>query len=525
MPAASGRPAPLRIFISYRRSDTQSACRQLSSALKAHFRAGDVFFDTQDLEAGANWRNEIRTRVGGSDALIAVIGPHWLSIAGEQTRRGLLDPREEDVLRLEIETALAGGVRVVPVLVDDAQMPARERLPRPFKPLASLQAVSLRHASWDDDVEDLIGSLEAIAAQIANGRRQAVPLEPKPAEARRPRAQASRLEQRRPTTSVRAAAAPGASHYEEVAEYVADGSVVLLLGSSVNAVDTDEPWEHGSGSPPDADGIARYLARRFRLESEFTDLAQVSQYVSLTRGKVDLYRTLRELLVKSDCTPGSVHRFLARLPRRLRQLDRERYHLIVTANYDGALEQAFDEVSEPYDLAVFIAEGEHKGRFLHIPWWDGGAQKATPISIPNEYVEFPIDEDGELERTVIVKVHGGAVADALGTYRLRDNYVITENDYIGYLSRSPVESLIPLQILNKMRESHFLFLGYGMRDWNLRVFLQRIWGEQRLGARSWAIQWDTDEVENEFWEEFGVDLYDTRLPDYVSELETCIERL
>ena len=70
---------------------------------------------------------------------------------------------------------------------------------------------------------------------------------------------------------------------------------------------------------------------------------------------------------------------------------------------------------------------------------------------------------------------------------LRDNFVITEDDYIGYLTQSPVESLIPLQILNKVRDSHFLFLGYRMRDWTLRVFLQRIWGEQPLEARSWAV--------------------------------------
>ena len=72
----------------------------------------------------------------------------------------------------------------------------------------------------------------------------------------------------------------------------------------------------------------------------------------------------------------------------------------------------------------------------------------------------------------------------LGTYRWRDNYVITEDHYIDYLSRSPVESLVPIQILDKLRDSHCLFLGYTMRDWNLRVFLKRIWGGQQLAAKS-----------------------------------------
>ena len=80
-----------------------------------------------------------------------------------------------------------------------------------------------------------------------------------------------------------------------------------------------------------------------------------------------------------------------------------------------------------------------------------------------------------------MKLHGGT-ADLGREWRaVRDNFVITEDDYIGYLTQGPVESLIPLQILNKMRESHFLFLGYRMQDWTRRVFLQRVWGDTARG--------------------------------------------
>jgi hypothetical protein len=40
----------------------------------------------------------------------------------------------------------------------------------------------------------------------------------------------------------------------------------------------------------------------------------------------------------------------------------------------------------------------------------------------------------------------------------------------------------------KLRKSHFLFLGYSLRDWNLRVIFHRILGAQRLKYKSWAIQ-------------------------------------
>ena len=78
-----------------------------------------------------------------ADVIVAVIGPQWVTIADERGRRRVLQPEEEDVVRTEIEAALRGGGRVVPVLVDDAALPARDALPRPFRPITALNAVTL----------------------------------------------------------------------------------------------------------------------------------------------------------------------------------------------------------------------------------------------------------------------------------------------------------------------------------------------------------------------------------------------
>ena len=145
--------------------------------------------------------------------------------------------------------------------------------------------------------------------------------------------------------------------------------------------------------------------------------------------------------------------------------------------------------------------------------------------MPNEYVDLPIDEDGVLERTVIVKLHGGATELGEGWPQLRDNFVVTEDDYIGYLTQSPVESLIPLQILNKIRDSHFVFLGYRMRDWSVRVFLQRVWGEHPLEARSWAVDPGLDFLERQLWEHFGVKVIETPMTEFMDELERELLRL
>jgi len=490
----------LHVFISYRRSDAQSASRQLAEALKQRFGADDVFFDTRDIVAGDEWKSDTIRRVRDSDVVLAIIGPHWAATAEDRARRSVLDRTDEDVVRLEIETAFRHGAIVIPVLVDDAEMPARETLPRPFRPLVEVQAQILRHTSWERDVD-------ALAEALAH-------LSPRPGPRETPRS---------PPISRRGP--PGRTDAERVASYILERSVVTVLGSGVNAVDREAPWQQGAGSLPDSAEVARHLARRFRTGSETDDLARVAEHVSLTEGRVDLCRTLRELLIKSDGAPSAVHCSVARLPGLIGDLGRGCSQLVISTNYDTALERAFDALHEPYDLVVFVASGRHHGQFVHVPWSDRDGRGARPITVPNEYVELPIDEEGVLERTVIVKLHGGAADLGPDLPPLRDNFVVTEDDYIGYLTQSPVESLIPLQILNKIRDSHFLFLGYRMRDWSVRVFLQRIWGEHPLEARSWVVDPRLDLVERQLWDHFGVKVIDEPVGEFLSQMERELRSL
>jgi hypothetical protein len=483
----------VRVFISYRRSDSPSASRQLAEALKLRFGAERVFFDTRDVAAGTDWRRDAVRRVRASDVLLAVVGPHWLGAAEDRVHRSVLDPTVEDVVRLEIETAFACGCVVVPVLVDDAEMPSREQLPRPFRALAEVQAQIVHHASWERDVEALADALDQLTAE--------------------PRSWTPRLE-----TLVRQSGRPR-NDAERIAGYLLEGSVVTVLGAGVNAVGREAPWRQGTGLLPDTEELARHLAARFQVDSESDDLARVSQYVSMTEGRVDLCRTLRDVLIRVEGEPSCAHRFAAAFPGRLRDLGHERCQLVITTNYDAALERAFDAVHEPYDLVVFAATGEHRGRFVHIPWWDPESRSYTPITMPNEYVDLPIDEDGTLGRTVIVKLHGGGVDLGHRGPHLRDNFVVTEDDYIGYLTQGPIASLVPLQILNKIRDSHVLFLGYRLRDWTLRVFLQRIWGEQQVEARSWALEDPVlDVVDRELWDHLGVRVVEQELSAFINEL-------
>jgi hypothetical protein len=201
-----------------------------------------------------------------------------------------------------------------------------------------------------------------------------------------------------------------------------------------------------------------------------------------------------------------VHRFLASLPPILRV--REAPHqLIVTTAYDLALEQAFGEAGEEFDVVVYLATGRNRGKFLHL----APDRSPTVISEPNLYAtELSLDR-----RTVILRVHGRVDHD---DGREWESFVVTEDDYIGYLTPGELASVIPVALAARLRRSHFLFLGYALRDWHLRLLLNRLWGDEKVGYRSWSVQPDASALETEFWRRRDVDVFELGLDDYVDEL-------
>jgi hypothetical protein len=96
--------------------------------------------------------------------LLAVIGMSWLTRAREDGRRRLDEPG--DLVRLEIEAALARGIRVIPVLVDGALMPAPGQLPASLEKLAGRQAVELSPAHFSSDARRLLMTLEKTLTQV-----------------------------------------------------------------------------------------------------------------------------------------------------------------------------------------------------------------------------------------------------------------------------------------------------------------------------------------------------------------------
>ena len=101
---------------------------------------------------------------------------------------------------------------------------------------------------------------------------------------------------------------------------------------------------------------------------------------------------------------------------------------------------------------------------------------------------------------------------------------ITEDDHIDYLGRQELASTIPVTLAARLRRSHFLFLGYEMADWNLRLVLNRVWGDRAVAYGSWAAQPDPSPLERAFWRHFDVDVVDAGLDDVVRLLDARLDR-
>jgi hypothetical protein len=288
--------------------------------------------------------------------------------------------------------------------------------------------------------------------------------------------------------------------------------VVPFLGAGANLCDrrVNQRWRVGRVAPSGYE-LAGTLAERSRFPDRDLELLRVAQFVDAVLGEGQLYRYLHTVF-DADYPPTSLHRLLARLPGLLREAGHPQL-LLLTTNYDDLIERSLEAAGEPYDVVWYEAKhGPMHGRFIHRQP-DG---EVVPIEVPNEYTALDLEN-----RPVVLKLHGAI--DRVDFKR--DSYVITEDSYIDYLVGGfDVSEQIPFLLLDRMEESHFLFLGYSMRDWNLRVILKRIWGARQLDLKSWAVQRapkdaGAREVEEALWRDRGdVDLLYVPLKEYVARL-------
>jgi hypothetical protein len=285
------------------------------------------------------------------------------------------------------------------------------------------------------------------------------------------------------------------------------GRLTPFLGAGVNLVGVDmtQAFTPGSRLPSGAE-LAAFLAKRrgYQLTEADTppELIKVAQWLYSRMGTTALYDELHRIF-DHDFPPTPVHKVLAAMPEFIRRNHGFGYPLIITTNYDDALERAFVAHQEPVDVLTYIATPSAKtlGKFLHTDA-DG---EVNLVKLGKNYQGANLRE-----RPVILKLHGAVRRAAAASSLSQDSYVVTEDDYIESMASDVMEKL-PNAVAARMRACHYLFLGYSLRDWNLRAMLHRIWKDHVKENMSWAIVTNPDENEVKAWSSRDVDIFDLDL--------------
>ncbi|MEA2310527.1 MAG: hypothetical protein QOE28_495 [Solirubrobacteraceae bacterium] len=298
------------------------------------------------------------------------------------------------------------------------------------------------------------------------------------------------------------------AHFEKVARYLAEGEVVPLLGAGVNVCDRagDEVYQRDRNLPSGRE-LSELLAAEYEYPAERpdrADLLRVAQFAQARLRHSEEEHRLRDSLhriFRAEYGPTSVHRFLASVPERTGA-----HILALTTNYDDALEQAFEAAGEPYSVVFYRASREGRCWLRH-----GEETEAEVIARPERYTGVSLHE-----RSVVLKVHGAV--DRRERRSFNDSYVISEDHYIDFLASTRLETLVPRSLLVPLLNSALLFLGYQLRDWNLRVILHELWSERDFEYPAWAVHRGVDDVDAAIWHSRSVKLYDADLCAYVGEL-------
>jgi pterin-4a-carbinolamine dehydratase len=142
------------IFISYRRLDSAIFSQWLAVQLRAAYGNDCVFIDTENIRDALAWAQQIEGSLASASVLIVVVGKGWLTISDEFGRRRVDLP--DDWVRREIETSLREGKRILPLLIEGAELPAREALPASIMPLLDIQARRINIGAIAKDMSGLV---------------------------------------------------------------------------------------------------------------------------------------------------------------------------------------------------------------------------------------------------------------------------------------------------------------------------------------------------------------------------------
>jgi hypothetical protein len=318
---------------------------------------------------------------------------------------------------------------------------------------------------------------------------------------------------------------PAILPYGIIAECFRNHTVVPFLGAAASFVGADPNVALPSGS-----GFATMLAADGNYPGLASDsLTKISQFVEEIPADRDFLLTKIQSIFWGNPRldyQSCVTEFLRLLPAQYLP------QLIITTNYDVLVEKALEARNLPY-LAIshVMRNSRYAGRFITYHSLDQSWPEC--IVTRTQLEETLVSLAAEVPATTLVyKMHGtarlkGQIKADEGEEFI-DSIVLTESDYVEFLEDDRLNK-VPSRVLDLMRRSNLLFLGYSLEDWNFRVLLQRLQRiqtrQKQARKRHWACRLieHPDEVEQRFWNHRGVELYGISLDIFLEKLRTTLE--
>lgn len=274
--------------------------------------------------------------------------------------------------------------------------------------------------------------------------------------------------------------APGSDDWRLILRRIRDGWCVPFLGAGASL-----GYGEGPGLPT-AGELAQALAEECKYPGiDKRDLLRVAQYYMAVEDPHEMRKSVSKKLLVKNARPGTVQKALASLP----------FLYVITTNFDKLMERAFEEEGKRPQVGVYECRGD--------------CQDLRP---------------GTEEEPLVYKIHGSF--DSLETM------ILTEDDTIDFLCCLMVRDPPLPSVIKQLFEHHsMLFIGYGLKDWDIRVLLRGIRGRRRGGVeeiRSFGIQrrpsedglareWEASIM---YWEKReNLRVFDTDAVRFTSELE------
>ena len=237
-------------------------------------------------------------------------------------------------------------------------------------------------------------------------------------------------------------AAQAKEAFEDIAKAVESKQCNLFLGAAVNAPpEPDSPYRYDVDKrPPMGWELAEQMVAECGYKTAYPkqdpyNLLRVAQHFEADKGRPKLVEFLTARVMTGK-EPSAALRALA-------QLD---FPVVITTNYDRLFEDALADLrpkKTPF-VSVYKRQRHQKSE---------SPAYGSPWGAP----QYPI----------VFKMHGDIMEP--------ESIVITDEDYIQFLvrMREPDETQpVPRRVQRSLMENPTLFVGYSLKDYNLRVLLK-----------------------------------------------------